>query len=1108
VTVPEFLTTLRCLRVRIWADGDRLRCDAPKGVMTPHLQEQLANNRAEIIRALREVSGGRDLRHFPLGRPRRGEPELSFFQERLWIQNRLDPGNPAYNMVAWVRDTGPINPVAMQNSLTEVVRRHEILRSAFRDVAGRPVLVIAPPEPVTLTIVDLRHLPPPEQEAEIARLVAWEAREPFRLELGALVRPSCAVVGDYGYVLLVAMHHIITDAWSMGIFFREWQAVYRAYSAGAPSPLPELPLQYPDYAHWQRRWLRDSELDRQLAFWMSQLSGAPHVVALPTDRPRPAFQTSEGAGCLFEIPPDLAERLREVCRQEDITLFMALLAAFNVLLRRHTGQTDLLVGTPIATRTKTELEGLVGPFINTLILRTRMTEDDTGRSLRARIRQTVLQAHAHQDVPFAQLVEVIDPERSMAYAPLVQVAFTLQNAPLRSEFAVTTGGAMYDLTLHTWEAGTTIGGCFEYATALFDATTIERMSQHLQVLLRGMVFEPDRPVAEQPMLTAAERRELVEVWNATQHDYPNDVVFSQLFERQARRTPSRVAVACEEFSWSYHELNARANRLAHRLRRAGVGPGVMVAVCLDRSPRLLEALLGVMKAGGAYLPLDPDHPPRRLSFMVRESGAGLVVSEMSVRQRVELRDVSVLCLDGEPSGLEEESSDDPPPIARPTDPAYVIYTSGSTGQPKGVEVPHGALVNLLWSMKREPGLSEHDTFLSVTTLAFDIAGLELFLPLLVGGKVVVVSSAVVQDGRRLQESLARWGATAMQATPATWQMLVDTGWTAAGGRAELSAWCGGDVLSRGLADALLLRARAVWNLYGPTETTIWSTVARVEPGTEPVAIGRPIANTQLYVLNSDRQPAPVGVPGELYIGGQGLANGYVNRPDLTRERFEPNPFDPDRGSRVYRTGDLVRYRPDGQLEHLGRLDQQVKLRGFRIELGEIEALLTAHPAVRTAVVALQNSRLVAFVVTHPGAMLTATDARTFLREQLPDYMVPALVVTLDELPLTPNGKIDRKALPDPFAAALESEELASPETATERLIAEVWQELLGVPQVGVHQNFFDLGGHSLLAVRAAYEIERRTGRPLDVRPIFFETLRQLAVRCESVDISSPASVRL
>ncbi len=1033
----------------------------------------------------------------------------SFAQGRLWFLDQFEPGSSVYNIPLAVRLAGVLDVEALEAALNALVERHEALRTRFGLEEGDPVQLIAAALKVPLPVDDLGSVPEEGREEEVQKRVQTEGDIPFDLAQGPLLRARLLRLEERTHVLVLTLHHIISDGWSMGVLMRELSALYRACGQGAPSPLPALPVQYADYAIWQRDWLQGAVLDKQLSYWRDQLKDLP-VLDLPTDRPRPAMQSFRGAQIGFVLTESLTKAVEALSQRAGVTLFMTLLAAFQLLLQRYSGQDDVVVGSPIAGRNKVEIEGLIGLFINTLVLRTDLSGDPTFMELLGRVREVALGAYAHQDLPFDKLVEELQPERDLSRNPLFQVMFIMQNAPraeldmtgikpsLQSAQRVT---AKFDLTLSMIKKPDGLQGILEYNLDLFDAATVESLASHFQTLLQGILSAPDRPVGELPMLSETERQALLVDWNATALVCEPETLVHQLIEAQVDRTPASVAVGFEDRRLSYQALDQKANQLAHHLQALGVGPDVLVGVALERSELMLVALLGVLKAGGAYVPMDPDYPGARLAYMLEHSRVHVLLSQDSMLERIPEHQAQLVCIDSDWDSIGQLASDRPAAAVRPEHLAYVIYTSGSTGKPKGVQVSHGAVVNFLNSMALKPGISGRDVLLAVTTLSFDIAVLELYLPLIVGGRVQIVSREVSGDGDQLLSALKETGATLMQATPATWRILLSAGWQ---GSEDFKVLAGGEALPRDLVNELVDRVGGVWNMYGPTETTVWSTCEYVTAREGPVLIGRPIGNTQVYVLDKGMQPVPVGVPGELYIGGRGVARGYLHAPDLTQERFVADTFADQPGGRLYRTGDQVRYMRDGRLDYLTRLDNQVKVRGFRIELGEIETGLATHPALKQSVVAVREDRpgdvrLVAYIVTLPGQDVTVTEVRKHLRSTLPDYMIPQHVLELEAVPMTPSGKIDRKALPSPFSAgALEEDVYIAPRTETERALAAIWQEVLGVDRVGIHDNFFDMGGHSLLSIHLISCIRDRLDRVLRPREILLNNLEQLAEYCDSM----------
>jgi amino acid adenylation domain-containing protein len=1029
------------------------------------------------------------------GIPRREEAdlyELSFAQQRLWFLDQFAPGSPIYNIPAVFRLAGRLDVPALGRSLNEIVKRHAILRTSFAMAGSKPVQIVLPMLRIEMPLVDLSAFASAEREAETLRLMSEESLRSFDLTRGALLRVCLLRLEAEEHFMLLTMHHIIADGWSVSVLLRELAALYEADSTNNPAPLPELPVQYTDFAHWERERLQGEFLETRLAYWKRQLAAAPPALPLPTDFPRPAMQTFRGARREFTLSPELSESLKSLSRQEGCTLFMTLLAAFQTLLYRYTAQEEITVGTSITNRSRVETEPLIGIFINTLVLRTDLSGNPSFRELLRRVREVTLEAYVHQDLPFEKLVEELQPERELSHSPLFQVMFVLQNAP-----AVTlklpglsvslidrhNQTAKFDLLLSMVEDASHLAGSLEYSTDLFEAGTIERLLDHFQMLLETIVAQPDRTLGTLRILTPAEQRRLLVEWNDTATSYPSESLAHEHFERQAASVPDAVAVTFGTEQLTYRELNARANQLAHALRRLGVGADVLVGLLVERSLEMIIGLLGILKAGGAYLPLDPSYPPERLAFMLEDSAVPVLLTQQHLCEHLPAHQAEVLCLDSEwPDRIEPESKENPATLNTGEHLSYTIYTSGSTGRPKGVQLTQRALINLLTSMQKLLGVTKQDVWLAVTSLSFDIATLELCLPLLTGGRVVLVSRETAADGAVLSVCLRECGASIMQATPASWRMLVEAGWT---GNGRLKILCGGEALKRELAHALMARCDGgiVWNGYGPTETTIYSLLSVVEDEGR-ITIGRPLANTQVYVLDAHMQPVPVGVAGELYIGGDGLARGYLKRPELTAERFIPDPFSMASGARMYRTGDLARYLRDGAIEYVGRNDFQVKVRGYRIELGEIESVLAQHPAVLQGIVMARESeagdiRLAAYLVADteqpwPGQI----ELRSFLHERLPAFMVPSAFMLMDALPLTPNAKVDRKALPAPdWGETGSAAAHVSPRTPFEEVLAGIWSQVLGVERVGVHDNFFEVGGHSLLAtsfvsrVREVFQIE-------------------------------------
>ncbi len=1064
---------------------------------------------AELAVRVTALQGaGAGLRALPplVPRPADEAPVASFAQQRLWFLDQLEPGNPFYNLPAAARLSGPLEVAALADALDQLVSRHEALRTMFANHQGRPLPVVAQQARWPLAQVDLSG--EANREAALATRMLAAARQSFDLAHGPLVRAVLYRLSAEEHVLLLVLHHVVADGWSMGVLVRELGRAYTAATQNTGYHLPPLAVQYADFAAWQRDWLAGDVYEEQLAYWRSRLGDGPAVLELPADRPRPAAPQFTGATQSIALSPELSARLQALSRQEGVTLFMTLLAAFQAWLARVTGETDIAVGSPIANRTQTELEGLIGFFVNTLVLRTDVSEDPSFRDLLARVRETTLGAYAHQDLPFEKLVEVLAPQRSRSHAPLFQVALVLQNAPLEwpagGELSVSnqpldTATSKYDLTWFLWEADGQLIGQLEYSTELFERGTIERFWQSLVSLLEGAVADPTQPVSRLPLVSAIERARLLEQ-AAGPHDdvLPADCVH-ELIAQRAAETPHQVAVEGAGGSLTYGELERQANQLAWHLQSLGVGRETLVGVALERSPQLVVALLAIWKAGGAYVPLDPAYPRSRLELLVADSGLTVLLTQSPlVPQLPELAGGQVVCLDQIARQLAQQPTTAPQLTTHPEQLAYVIYTSGSTGTPKGVQIEHRQLVNFLQSFADEPGLASSDVLLAVTTISFDIAGLELFLPLFVGARVVVASRDDAADGERIAALIKSHHVNVMQATPVTWRLLLAAGWQP---RGSFKAMCGGEALDPDLANRLLALGLELWNVYGPTETTIWSTIQRLTSAEMPIPIGRPISNTQCHVLDARGDLVPAGVVGELFIGGTGVARGYFNRPDLNAERFVRDPFSEIPGARMYRTGDQVRWRNDGALEFVGRADQQIKLRGFRIELGEIEAALGRHPQVCecAAIVGSDTTgekRLVAYYVPAGENAPTSRELAESLSENLPEYMVPAVFVRLEAMPRTPNGKIDRRALPEPTSERDDEQSTTiAPRNGLESSLAGLFADVLGLSRVGIHENFFRLGGHSLLATQLVSRIRNALAVELPLRALFeAPSVAELAVR--------------
>jgi len=1026
---------------------------------------------------------------------------LSYSQQRLWFLDQLDPGSYSYNLFAAYQLKGNLNVEALEQSFNEIIRRHEVLRTVFQLKNGNPIQVVIPNLTINMPLVDLRALASEAtHRTEVRRMFTDEAQRPFDLATGPLVRITLLQLADDEYILLRAIHHIVCDGWSGGVLFHELSEIYGALLAGQPLPLADLTTQYGDYAKWQRQWFQDERLESQLSYWKKQLDNIA-TLRLPTDRPRPGLQARSGARRYFAFSDALSSELKKLSREHGATLFMTLLAAFQTLLHRYSHQTDIVIGSPVAGRTRKEFDELIGFFLNMLVLRLDLSADPTFAETIAQARDICLAALSHQELPFEKLVEELHPDRKLGHNPLFQVSFAFQNTPrfpLRlsgmtvEELEVETGIARFDLHLFMEEADKHLEGYCDYDANLFNADTIERLLGHFQTLLEGIVANPDQRISDLPLLGDAEKHQLLVEWNDTQTDYPNDKSIHQLFEAQVEKSPDAIAVAFEDQQLTYRELNSRANQLAHYLRKQGVQPDSIVGLCMNGSVELVIAILGVLKAGGAYMPIDPELPAQRLQFLLEDAQVRLLLTQDKLRSALADFAGHIVCLDGDWHELADQSHENPQHYVRGHHAAYVIYTSGSTGNPKGVVNVHDGLRNRIQWMQESYRLSSADRVLQKTPFTFDVSVWEFLWPLISGAGLVVARPGGHRDSSYLVQLIQSQQITTLHFVPSMLELfLQQPGVERCASLRQVI--CSGEALSYELQKRFFGRSTArLHNLYGPTEASIDVTAweCRKDSDLRIVPIGYPIANTQIHILDVNLQPVPVGVWGELHIGGVGLSRGYLNRPELTPEKFIPNPFSDDPGSRLYRSGDLARYLPDGNIEFRGRIDDQVKIRGYRIELGEIESILAQHSAIQQAAVIARednpgDKRLAAYVVTAHDSAPSAHDLRSALQRKLPDYMVPSVFVFLDTLPLTPNGKLDRKALPAPDHSRPELENtFTAPRTPVETRLANIWAEVLKLDQVGIHDNFFHLGGHSLLATQVVSRIRAVMDIDLPLRRIF------------------------
>jgi amino acid adenylation domain-containing protein len=1044
---------------------------------------------------------------------REGELPLSFGQHRLWFLDQLGPESPLYNNFAAVRISGPVDAGALEQCLSEIVRRHEILRTRFTEKEGRPVQVIEPDLQWSLARGDLSHLEGPQQEVELQKMAVQEARQPFRLSEAPLFRATLLSLGDCEHAFLLTMHHIISDGWSVRVLMNEIAAMYPALVAGQPSPLPSLPIQYADYAVWQRAWLTGERLEAQLAYWKRQLHNVSAGSDLTSDRVRPVIQTTVGATAWFDLPRSLAAALAALNQREGVTMFMTLLAALQILLYRYSGQEDFCIGAPIANRRPIETEGLIGFILNTLVMRSNLSGSPPVTELLHRVRETALEAYAHQDAPFEMLVGALQPQRDMSRSPFFQVVFDFQESPLAAlnvsdlrltPIRVDARTSKFDLALSVEQVESGLRGFFNYNTDLFDAETIQRMIGHFECLLHDMVAHPERPVSGLAILTENERRQSLFSWNEREAAERTAPLVVELFESRAREIPEKPAVIYGRSSLSYVEINRRANQLARHLNRSGVGPECLVGICLDRSPSMVISVLATLKAGGAILPLDPALPRERLAWMLEDARASALITQSQLADLLPPFENCTVVLDADAEAIDCENVDDPDIRMNPENLAYVIYTSGSTGKPKGVMIDHGTLAIHCNTVRRHFRILQSDRVLQFASLNFDPSFEQMFVTL-GAGATLILRGDEIWTAPEFHAKIEEYGLTVVNVPPAYWHQWAEY---IARGPQQMPdqgmklVIVGGDVMR---PESLLFWRQApmkhvrLLNAYGPTETTITALTCEVPAesdderrwpgiavsGPRRIPIGRPLAGRKAYVLDRHGSPLPVGVAGELCIGGTGLARGYLGDPALTAQKFVPDPFSEGEGARLYRTGDMVHYRPDGSIEFVGRIDQQVKVRGFRIELQEIEAALDEHPGVRKAVVGMGNGtsaageiRLIAYVCPRDSVTPGADELKAFLALKLPSYMVPAVFVYLEELPLTPSGKVDRQALPDPGQACpAPSHEYVAPRSPLEADLAANFAEVLKIERVGIQDNFFDLGGHSLIAtqlisrVREAYHIE-------------------------------------
>ncbi len=1048
----------------------------------------------------------------------------SFAQQRLWFLCQFEPESPFYNLPYAIYLTGQLRLDILAQSFKEIIRRHEILRTTFRLIDGNPVQIITPTFHLQLPVIDLRTLPDMSRDAKARQVAREEAQHSFDLARGPLLRITLLRLADQTHILLLTMHHIISDGWSTGIIRSELSQLYEAFSQGKASPLPDLPIQYADFAVWQRQTLQGKVLQEHLDYWKRHLEGIPPMLDLPTDYPRLAVQTFRGASSAFMVPETLAEGLKALSQQEGATLFMTLLAAFAILLARYSGQQDVVIGTPIANRTRNEIENLIGFFVNTLVLRTNLSENPTFRQLVSRTQKSTLAAYIHQDLPFEKLVEELAPKRDLSFNPIFQVMFVWQNISmpalkltdlmLRSEFTESKA-TKFDLTLFMMEDPQGLYGIIEYNTDLFQASTISRMAEHFQVLLGGVVTNPELCVWDLPLLTPAERQELLGEWNATRVAYPDTICIHQLFERQAELVPDTVAVIYEDSALAYGELNQQANQLAHMLQSMGIGPDVLVGIYMERSLEMIVAILATLKAGGAYVPLDVFYPAERLVFMLEDARISVVLTQQRLCTRLPDSHVErAFCIDKDHENLSPEHCENLLSVAQVANLAYVIYTSGSTGRPKGVMNKHRSLVNLCFGLQEFFSNPEVEYTSLITSINFDISVNQIFPTLVFGKTLCIIPEEIKFNPEAFLEYVNYRHLHIIDCVPSYLDNVLSNQEERTFDNDIKYILIGGERLEKSLLQKifrLLGPLPLVVNIYGLTEIADINAFAKIafEDIDKRTTIGRPLNNTNIYILDSRYQLLPVGLVGELCIAGDGVSRGYFNNPGLTAEKFVPNPF--GNGEFMCKTGDLGRWLPDGTIEVLGRRDHQVKLRGYRIEVGEIESALTAHYAIQECVVLMRedtagDKKLAAYVVLREKLAKTTSVLRRFLQGRLPDYMVPSTFTVLEELPLTPNGKLDRKALPVPVAPhADEAEVFTAPRSLTEEALKEIWAQVLGREQISIHDSFFEIGGHSLLITRIISRVRDVFQVELALRSLFEKpTIAELAEYIDASRTQAPS----
>jgi amino acid adenylation domain-containing protein/non-ribosomal peptide synthase protein (TIGR01720 family) len=1103
--VAEFLSYLNSLEIKLWLEEEKLKYQAPQGAMTQEIKQEIGTRKPEIIAFLRSAITPSKTVESVISTVARTEAlPLSFAQQRMWFLYQMDQQNSAYNEALTIRLTGRLNIDILEQTINAIIQRHESLRTTFPMVEGKPIQKIAPSLKIKLLVINLKDI----SQDQIDKQIIEELQKPFDLTQAPLLRSTLFDLGYENYILVNVFHHIIIDGWSKGILFKELSKFYQAFLSNSTVDLPELTIQYADFAVWQRQWLQGEILENQLNYWKKQLTAAPPLLELPTDKPRPANPNFRGHSISFQINSELTEKLKLLSQKSGATLFMTLLAALNTLLFRYSGQNDILIGTPTANRNRQEIEPLIGFFVNTLVLRNSLEGNPAFSGLLQQARNVVLEAYANQYLPFEQVVDALEIERSLSYNPLFQVMFALQNAPLNAlelphlkaqYLAVKHQRIKFDLSLILeeieTEQGSYLEGFWEYDSDLFTVERITRMVGHFQTLLKGIVANPQQTVRELPLLTESEKQQLLVEWNQTQQDYPQNLCIHQLFEAWVEQTPDAIALIFKGEQLTYRELNSKANQLANYLQTLGVKPETLVGICIEPSLEMIVGILGILKAAGAYVPIDPTYPSERIAYMLDDSQLAVLLTQEKLVTSLPQHQAQVICLDSDWKEISTESKSSPITSLTPENLAYVIYTSGSTGKPKGVLVAHRGLCNLSQAQIKLFDVQPDSCVLQFASISFDASIWEIVMALCAGARLYLGTREELQPGQPLLQLLQEQEITHLTLVPSALTALSSE---------NLPALQNIIVAGEPCPPSLVIQwasGRRFFNAYGPTESTVCATVAQCFEDMDVLPIGRPIANTKIYILDRYLQPVPIGVPGELHLASVGLAKGYLNRPELTDSKFITNPFSEKSSDRLYKTGDLVRYGNDGQIEFVGRIDDQVKIRGFRIELGEIESVLNQHPQVKDAIVIvredeLKTKRLYGYFIPKTEA-LTSQEFRQFIQDRLPDYMIPAFLISLESFPLTPNGKVDRRALPIPEINPNELENYATPSTKNEQILAQIWQEVLGLKTISINDNFFELGGDSILAIQIIAKANQE-GLEITPKQLFgYQTIAQLAILAET-----------